>query len=120
MITVLEPSQISKAQNILVSYFAELAGDKLPFIYAAALIGHAQVWFVHKDTDLNSIFITVVSEGLEGKVVELVYMAGRCNRADLRAINDALSQMKEHAGADRIELKTKHHFGRAFRRFGWQ
>ena len=122
MITVLQTSQVRDpgTKAVLTAYLGDMPDIDIPQVYVEALKGYIQVWLIHNNVDLSAIFVTTVTEDAEGRTVQLVYLGGRCRRADFRAINNALSKMKEHTGADRIELRTKHNFGRAFRRFGWQ
>jgi hypothetical protein len=120
MITVLTPEQVPEIRGLLISYLQELAGEALPRVYAAALVGHAQVWLIHRDRELEAIFVTSVSSEPEGKVLTLQYLAGKCGRAGLLEMNRALTRMKDFSNCIRIEVHTKRKITRFLRRLGWQ
>lgn len=120
MIAVVPKEDVKDMKGILTSYLAELAGSDLSCVYKLACKGHAQIWLVHKDVDISALFITTVNSHAGLRRVELHYVAGRCRRKDLRAIDEALTSFRKWVKADLIILKTEHKFKRALESTGWK
>ena len=122
MISPVPYTDMPLAWPTIAQYIYPLAGGELKKIYLDVHRGHAQAWFIHEGDDLYAVGVTAITLRPEGRVLELIYLSGRCKweAKDWQKGNKMLTEIRKHEDALWIELRTTRKINRLLKSLGWQ